>query len=229
MASELQVQVTSNAIQVASKLGDVARRQLPFATALALSRLAGHVQRAEREQLPRVFKIRGKRVQNDVRMDLTRKREWPNPAVHVGHRFGPMELHERGGTKRPLPAFQEVFVPTRIVESQRSESTGRLPQSLTAASLLRRGLVYRGATQKTGPGLFLRDPPASRRKKGETTRVAIRGLNRGGKKLRMLYLIRPTVKIRARYGFEKTAQLQVNRRFDDEFRRALDQALATAR
>jgi hypothetical protein len=234
--SEL-VSVATTAPEVLSRLKSFSREQLPFATALSLTRLAFVIRDAERERWQSEFKVRAKWTTRQITADLTRKREWPNPTVKVGDLYSPAAKFESGGTKGPEVGFTDVFVPTRLVRAPRSATTGRLPVALNPKSLIGRGLVHVAEIPGMGRALVLNErvgrsnrvgPSGRARQRFGARRINEAGFTYGGS-LRALFLLRPNVKIPERFRFGREAAEVTRRRYAAIFVEAMNYAARTAR
>lgn len=230
VAAEL-LAVSTNLPEVAAKLRSFPVDQLPFATALALTRIAYKVRDRERAQAERQFTIRARWTLRQITADLTRKGEWPTPAVRVGDEYAPFEKLELGGVKTPEVGYADVFIPTRFVASQRSPTTGRIPAALNARSLIARDLVHVEELPGLGRALVLNAPVGSAA--GGGRRRGARRINEAGftkmGQTRALYLLRSSAKIPARFGFRQVAEKTTAVEFAAVFSDALDFALRTRR
>lgn len=231
------VGVATNAPEVVARLKSFSREQLPFATALSLTRLAYAIRDAERARWTAEFKVRSKWTTRQITADLTRKKEWPNPTVKVGDLFSPAAKLETGGTKRADAGYTDVFVPTRFVAAQRSPTTGRVPAALNAKSLVGRDLVQVVSLPGLGRALVLKGTVG--RTESGRLRFGAKRINQAGfinravvhfaDEKRALYLLRSSVVIPERFKFGREAREVTSKRYAHIFLEAMEFAQRTAR
>lgn len=194
----LSIAVDTKAVTAAVK--GIRDDQIPFATALALTRTAQDVQAEIRRQLPQRFTIRNSWVSKGIVISKATKRQL---YAIVRSRDDFMVLQETGGTK--APRGRHLAVPQGIRGSDREIVTrGKRPR---AALRKKRTFV---ATIRGKEGIWQR-----------TTKKR--------NPIKMLYTLRPTVPVKARFGFHDTAERTAQQRFEENFRTAFEQAVRTAR
>jgi len=182
-------------------LDALARKQAPFATALALTKTAQAAQAEVKRTLPQRFTIRNNFVEKGIRVEAARKRDWPRPraAVYSKDRF--MALQETGGVKTGKSGGS-VGVPVTVRRTPKQT----LPPSRWPKALLRK------------PNHFIlqtRNGPALARRKG------------GG--IELLYGFAKSVKVKPRLGMASTVENVARKAFVREFEKALAHAMRTAR
>ena len=225
MPATLELTVSSNAAALAAQFAAFAKDQLPFGTALALTRLGALVQRGGREQLPKKFTVRAQWMVKAMATTLVRKGDWPNQQVNIGHPFWPMKLHEVGGEKTG-GHVGEVYIPTRAMKSMLSPTTGKLPVQFQAHKLLAAGK----AEEVTMPGrlgrvIMLRRAVSARRRNADKSTTILRL----PANLRIAFLIRSAAKIKAAFGFFPLAEATVRSEYERLFVQAMEEAIATRR
>lgn len=224
---ELDLRISSNAAELARQLDYLERQQLPYATALALKRMAGLVQTSGRARIEARFTIRSRWVVTSWRSETKplreMKAEWPDPRIVVGHRDEDMELQEVGGRKGGTHGEPFRAIPSRLTWSQRS-SRGVIPESLRHYTLLKEQRGQR--VQDRALGSVVKH--SRRREKGGSKRAKLRRDARF-KELRIAHLLRPYVTIRPRAGLRDQAEATMAAHYSAELRRALQQALETQR
>lgn len=181
-------------------------KQVPFATAKALSRLAVLARDQVRSDLPSHFKIRSTWLSRGIQAVPANKSDYPNPFAVVGARDQFLELQETGGTKTPKTG-RDLALPSDTV---RVGAGGKIPLALRP----RRALDRRGIFKQT----LVRGQSAGS--------VAI--LRRSGKDrypLQVLYLFRRSAHLQPRFGFRPTVEKVVAAAWGVTFRQALYQAL----
>lgn len=190
-------------------LSDLKRRQLPFATALALTRTAQAAQREIRAQLPSRFTIRNAYVERGVRIQAATKRRpqavvfWRAPGGSARRSFAEaLARQEEGGKKQPRA--RHLAIPRGVIRG----AGGTITKAKRPEALLRQKRVY--VTEvRGGAGIFQRV---------------------GKSRPRLLYFLTPrTARIEPRWAFKDTAQRVARRVYRREFGRAYARALATRR
>lgn len=122
----LQFQVDTNATALGQALAKLAREQLPFATAVALTRTAQDARDHTRGRLGESFTLRArKRVESGISINPARKQDWPKCQAEVGLKDGFMARQVTGGEKKPLAGTKHIAIPTRI--TQRGPGGGVVP------------------------------------------------------------------------------------------------------
>lgn len=202
-----QVRVDTRELAAFSKrLEAWADRQLPFATAAALTDTARSARGVLREGMPRFFKVRNRGVANAVNYKPADKhsRE-PTALVHTEPWAEFLTLQVVGGIKRGTHG-NRVAVPTRIV---RRTASGRVPKTLKPRPLRRRKGLEEG--------------------KLERGQIVVRGVRTVPDGLSIFYHLVRGARIKARWPFEEEVAAVVARELGRNFEKRLDQALRTAR
>ena len=154
-----RVRVDINSKQFERWLGDVAQKEVPFVTAVTLTRTAADGQQEVRRQLPGRFNLRNRRVSQGIRIAKATKRK---PVAELGSIDDFMVLQETGGIRKPRTASR-LAVPTDEIKRTAS---GRIPAAKRPSKLLtRRNVFVRSGTifQRTRAGvkaLFVLTPSA---------------------------------------------------------------------
>lgn len=191
------------------ELDDLARRQLPFAVARALTWTARDARDEVRKQVARRFVTRSKWVERGIVFRSATKRM---PVAVVGSRDWFMADHEDGATRWPFKGRHRA-APLAVRKNARQKITkAKRPKALLAKGGRRKFFVQR---LKTG------------RAKGQF--AVLRRAGRDRYPLQVLYLLEAQTKIRPKFGFRKTVERTVARRLRKNFGKSLAQALATAR
>lgn len=151
--TSIEVSVRTTAPAVAGALDDLVRRQLPFATAVALTRVAVDSQAEARLRLRLYFPGPAKqgrsispRIAQGIRVRAARKADWPDSFAELGVLDNFMALHVVGGVKRPESDATRIAVPTRLV---RHEPTGAVTRGQKPRRLRRLKSVF--VTAESGP------------------------------------------------------------------------------
>jgi hypothetical protein len=132
-----QVVVTSNAADVAHWMDDLARKQIPFATAVALTRVAQYGQAKLKGNLKKHFTIRNERVPHGIRIKRAEKRDWPHCVAFVGSVDNFMRNQATGEPKRASKT-RHIAIPSRVAIGTRT-TTGRIPAQLKPKPLIASG------------------------------------------------------------------------------------------
>lgn len=200
----MEVAVESNALEVMRDLDDLGRKQLPFALATTLTKVAQVSVERKHKQLPSLFMVRSKGVARGITMTRAEKKEWPNTQSVVGSRDEFMVLQEIGGLKRP-GSGSNVAIPTKAI--QRTAS-GRVRASQKPKAIL---------SKKSGSLAKAGGKPVIRRKVTKRNNLGI------------MFLLRPSTRIKPRLGLRVTVERVVAQELGKTFERSLDQALASAK
>lgn len=188
-------------------LDDLRRRQIPYATALALTRTAQAAQREIRSSLPQRFTIRSPFIERGVRVQAATKIR-PEAAVYwrgpSGSRFAEsLARHETGGRK--VPARKYLAIPRGVKRG----AGGKIPKGQRPAAVLRQKRTY---SQDVAGGKAI--------------------LRRGtkGAPPKLLYFLTPrAAKIAPEFHFRDTARAVAHRVWRREFGRAFAKAIASRR
>ena len=186
-------------------LGFVHRRQIPFATSMALNDTAFQVRKRIVERTyPRAFNVRNRRFP-DIAFRV-RKASKRKLRASVYDRLGraSLGLHAEGGTKRPRG--RHLAVPGSNVKRT---ATGKVGKARQPRTVLSRGKAFK-----------------VRRGRGE---MIFERIGSKGKKLKLLYVLTPSARNDKRFPFHKDAMSTATRAFPRNFDRALARAIATAR
>jgi hypothetical protein len=184
--------------------------QAPFATSLALNRVANIAQQDIRTEIPKHFTLRRPQfVLQTIKIDKADRST--KSKLEVTIRVDPnrdfLAKFEAGGTKRPRDGHS-IAIPTSNV---RRGKTDVVQKSQRPRALL--------ASKSAGKGRILKTPKA-----------IIRLLGSAKSRVRqVLYVLLPVVRIRPMLGFVKTANASVQRSWVHEMTQAFTDAERTAR
>lgn len=198
------VAVESNAPELAQLFGRIAEEQLPFANAVALTRIAQLSREAVLGRLPRDgFTIRSSRIEKGVRIQRAEKRDWPHSYAKVGLLDEFMADHVLG--RRRTGRGHRIAVRGEAVKLTGS---GAVPKAKKPAQLIAKGTAF----ERRGI-LFVRP----RRRRGAEPEVV------------PMYFLRGKVKIEPRWNYVSTVEGEVGSKFDAAFRAELEAAIKSAR
>lgn len=200
----MRLSLQSNIRAVERDLSDAARRQLPFATSIALNETATEIQKNETKRLNRVidrptpFTKRAYAIRRSTkrRLDVTVY------AKRLQSRY--LSTLEDGGTRRPKG--RALIIPAKMKKNK----YGNLP----------RGSVKR---MIANPNVFSGAPKGRKGSPGIYRRVA------GGRKLTKMVSYTNRAKYKPSLSFRRSAEKTAINRFPAKFERALSKAFATRR
>lgn len=201
------VSVKFETAQFARYLNRVQRKQLPFATAKSLTDTAFDARKHVVDvSWPRAVTVRNRRFMGAaMRVEKATKRTL---TARLFDKLGraSVGLHATGGTKRPRG--RSIAVPTKHVNRTGS---GRVRKSQTPRAVLSSSKGFKTRLRSGDEAILQRQ---------------------GGKKSRrvkVLYTLHPSARIRRRFPFERDVERVVRRRYPQHFIRNMRRALATAR
>ncbi|WAP69052.1 hypothetical protein [Jiella pelagia] len=201
----MKIVLRSNASKVTAGLDKAARKQIPFASALALTMVAKDAQQKVRQSLPSTFTIRNGWVAKGIQVKAANKRQFPMQA-EVGTKDDFMARQSEGGDKTGRNGGS-VAVPVGA-RAQQSDITRK---SKWPGALLRR--------KKT----FIIKPHAGR-SKGQ--RLVYKREPQG---LKLLYILQRKVNVKPVWRFKEQVERVAQRVYDKRFGEALAKALKTER
>lgn len=194
------LEIGSNAKQWRRDFEAIRTKQIPFATAVALTRTARDANEAVRASLTKNFTIRSKGLLRGWRVEPARKKDWPNVRAGVGSKDGFWLLHETGGTKRAKSGT--IAIPTKAVKRTKA---GRVVASMRPSPLIEKGRAF---------------PTKSSIEKAKAGRKDRR---------RVLFFRRKKVRIRPTLGASKTVLKSTRNAYGEHFERELRVAVRSAR
>lgn len=228
----VQIIVRHNLAAVARDLDALAKRELPFAIALALTRTAQDVRDRLRASLPNYFTVRSTWIEKSIQITRAEKKD-PDPAAHVGSLYLPMALHAEGGEKTG-PQGVAIPVGARPSAADRTKPTefpGRLagrPNFFIAPFSRDPFRIGPGGSEM---GVFERMAMAS----GSFGPVAMRSRKRHSRAaqaprhLKLWWTLEHDVQIKKDWPFFAESIVVVDAELLDNFWAAMEQARRTAR
>jgi len=205
----LSLNVGSNINQVAGWLTNVQRKQLPFATAGALTDTAFDVRKhAVERTFPRDFYIHNKRFPAAaLRVDKANKRKL-RAAVYDRLNLDYLVRASQGGMKVARDG-QHIAIPVRDIGGRRGARG--MPKSLRPKAVLAKKRTFINRTRKTGQLMILRRKTKKQRP------------------LEGLYILEKQAKVPKQLRFYEDAAKVVQRRMVPNFKKSFERALRTAR
>jgi len=202
----MQISVKSNISAVTKALDAFGKRQIPFATSLALNDAAFAVRKEIVERTyPDSFTVRNKRFAGAMfRVGKASKRNLTATVSDVlGRDY--MTMQAEGGIKRPRG--RNIAIPSRQIKRT---ATGKVPMAKQPRNLLG-GKGYRTTLRSGQP-------------------VIAENVGRGAaKRQRVLYLLEPTARIPKRFPFYERGRKVAQTSFARAFSKRFAQARRTAR
>jgi hypothetical protein len=224
MARIIDISVRSNLAEIERSIDTFARTQIPFATATALTALAGQVQRAEVENLRSTFRNPSPFTLRSIRITPARKSA-PEATVFVMDKAEKYLVpYEFGGVHQlPGPA---LFNPKDIGVNQ----YGQLPRGIMAKMRGRKD-IFIGAVQTNhgrinGVWQRLDISKSGAKRKKRAGRGGLHDKHLGA--LKLLIRFGDALPVTQHLDYFKRAQQIVSRNFRREFGRALAKAIATS-
>ena len=207
----VSLSIRDNIAQVQKRLTAIERRQIPFAASQAINDTVKDIRKRIVEvTAPRAFTLRNRRfISSQLRMEFATKRRLVG-AVFDAKGRGQLELHARGGIKRPRG--RHLAIPTEDVKAKRTGS-GRIPKRLTPRTVLNKAGRRRAfvVTFRSGQ------------------EAIVRRIGKGRQPLEVLHLLERRARIPRSFRFFEDAKKVTKARFKRHFERRLRQALRTAR
>jgi len=209
------VKVQTNTPWVRLAISDVARRQMPFAMAHALTMTAGFARDDVRDNVVRKFTIRNQSLLRSAKggflAQRAEKKDWPNPQAAVFTRMNFWKLHETGGQKRPERGAKRVAIPTKFTIRKG-----------------RRG----GGGKKAGSMKPSFKPKAIRKRKtarieGDELRAKVTSGNARRLRFPIFYLLKPSVRIKPELEMREVVFATAKRRLNPQFNHSLGKAIRT--
>jgi hypothetical protein len=196
----LDLRIKVDAAAAARQMKDIAQNQIPFTTALALTRTAQKAQAAVCRSLPQIFIIRrGGWALKGVRIEAANKRTLTAAVMDI-HPY--MALQEFGGMKFPMG--KNIAVP---LKGARPSRRSPIREANKPRNLL-----------DSGKGFILR-PPNRRREF-----ICTWGGHRKG--LVFMYVLIPKAEIHKAYRFAQTVETTVDKDFESTFAAAWEEVKA---
>lgn len=193
------------------RLDDLRSRQIPFATALALTKTAQAAQTEIRRELPHRFEIRNQFVSRGVKIQPATKASqeaavyWQAPVASRREFAQSLARQETGGTK--TPAKKWLAVPQKAVKRT---GGGMIPKRLKPAAALRSKRTFIAPNTSGGETIYRR-------------------LTKRRYPIVALYTLTDRANVRGALEFVPTARDVARRVYKREFGKAFAKAIASRR
>lgn len=201
----VEILIETNAPQLRRRLREFEARQIPFATAKALTKTAFDARAAEVVDMPKRLKIRNRALPRvSLMVEKARKSDTPSPTASVGIKsdFRFLADHETGNVRRSIKGGR-LAIPTKVI---RRTARGKIPKSQTPRRVAQRKNV------REVDELLVRKSSKRRRDRRD-----------------VLYLLRRRVRIRKRLGMLDTVGRSVGSGYQANFESAFRVAIQTAK
>lgn len=219
----VELNVSADVRQVERWLSDAARKQIPFATAKALSAAADAARISIMRRLPQTFDNPTSFTMRGVAIKTARKSDLEARVFIKTAQAEYLALEETGGTRQPKKTA--LVLPGGI----KTNAHGNLTRAAFARAKARKN-TFVGTVHGIG-GLWQRPPRGLRRDgtkgtKGATKAGVVQGMRTG---LTLLAVFKRAAQYAPRFGFQVQAQSVAARAFPVALRQELAMALKTAR
>ena len=208
MTALLEIETT--APELVARMEVFFARQVPFATAVALTRTAKRGQQLVRSRLASHFTVRRKTLGNAIQISPARKADWPNQEARVGIMFDWLAHHVTGETRRA--GEHRLSIPVSEAQPKIRTSVGKTRRSLKAGRLIE---ANRASIQENAEGAFVLFHGAGRVHLGNQRSV--------------IYILRERARIRATWPFVREVEETVRTRLEREYLRAMVHAARQSR
>lgn len=192
-------QIEFDATAIVDQLSSLQVREWPFARALAATKLAYDARDELRDELPQRFTLRSKWIQRGITVERATK---PRPTATVFSRDKYMADHVTGGTRKPRR--KAIAVPTKQLKRT---GTGKISKANRPAALLQKRNVFIDNNSAGKPAI----------------------MRRVGRRVQVLYGLRPEARYRKRWDFQGTVTATVRANQVKRLNQALEQACRTSR
>lgn len=216
MADDIDINIKSNARQIAAILGGVAREQIPFATARALTDMAFEGMREAKTDLAESLTLRNRFSVGGIQVNRAEKSAWPKITAEVGieERRSYLIDHVLGGKRSPKSSpFKAVpqIGPVKRTGSGKIRGNQRPGQLLKRVNVNSRKSAYTYRLMRRGDAEAL-----LRWEKGRTEPV-------------VLYWFSRKVDIDREFRMDAVVQAVVASDYERAFVRRLQQAISSSR
>lgn len=239
----LEIKMNVKSRLALAQMKAVAKEQIPYATAVALTAVATRARDQIKSELPHEFTIRRPWTASGIRAEMAHKRDWPKTAARIGsvdpymvdfETGGPHKLEGTRSTGPKIGRGTTAFaVPMEIRKAAGLQITQAIPLRFWPARLTR-GAARTGrrrrrskpqpflATINGHTGVFVRT--------GDTREIAGRRGTRKRDRITMLWALskRPSRAPRKQWLTKPTSRI-VSRYLVREFEAALAKAIESAR
>jgi len=217
------------------KLGEwvnlVGGKHIPYVTAKTLTDLAAEVNSAAVKELGNHFILRNKYVIRSFRKTMADKRQWPFCYSQAGSVASFMELQVSGGMKTGKNGAWLGVPKARGTQfASRPSPSSTIARPLWVSKLLERSGYLMVAGKTSQSPILLKQTRAGKRRNQKHHNTASRKrthhTGKRGWKRETLYIMRKDVRIPARFPFEDIAKRTIEQRYEEIFKRNLNDSLS---
>jgi len=200
---------------------DVVERQVPFAAAAALTRMAQAAVKRLQATLGNYMTIRNQRVPRGITLVRAKKSDWPNPKAWVGDKDDFMRLQATGEPKRAKDGGM-IAVPTRAILTKRGKA-GTFPTAVRPVIRTNKADVgYRNPNViRLNQNVLLRDLLWRRKGKLKNQKKA--------STIQALWSLRREQPMRKRWPFREEVQAECQANYASVFSIELEAAVRSAK
>ncbi|WP_250533523.1 hypothetical protein [Caballeronia sp. AZ10_KS36] len=228
MATPVRINVSADLRSLTRVLSDLEKKQLPFASAQALTAVAKNVQAAEKAALPHVFDRPTPFTVNSIGVKAARKNTQEALVFVKDIAAAYLEPYEFGGTHKLIGSGKTWLNPKdRALLNQYGNFSKSTLKRLEGRPDIFVGSIKTKSGDSIG-GVWQRPTDVSAIKRSGKRGVALRGVNKSGH-LRLLIRFGDAQPVRQHLDFGKRARDVVAATYRREFQTAFARALATAR
>lgn len=221
---------TSHARLLAAVMGGIARDQVPFASAQALTTLAFQAQRDEKSELARSLELRNRFSQSGIQVNPAEKSDWPHQYAEVGiePRRSYLVDHVTGG-KRQGGSHGRAILEQESLRSGSGQVPGaKRPAAMIAQAMRAKRQAELNATFGGRRGKDKRLPFLFYSRKWGNEVIA-RRTGEDRYPLQIIYAFRKGVSIKREFEMDVVAARAVEGGFYAAYSKALSRAIASAK
>lgn len=223
----LAISIKADFAKLSRSLSDIARKQIPFATAQALTAVARNVQAAEKEAIRNTFDNPTPFTVNSVGVRGATKATMTAVVFVKDIAAAYLEPFETGGAHKLNS--RALLNPKGVNLNQ----YGNMPRGALARYRGRKDVFVGAVTfRKSGQtvsGVWQRPDYGQRRDGGKGTKGALKDAHGVKSGLKLLVRFGDALPVKERLGYRERAQRIIERTWNKEFGRALGRAMGSAR
>ncbi|TCK43997.1 hypothetical protein B0G84_2345 [Paraburkholderia sp. BL8N3] len=228
MSSPIRISVQADIAALTRKFNDFERKQLPFASAQALTAVAKRVQAAEKAAMPQVFDRPTPFTVNSIGMRASRKNTQEALVFVKDIAAAYLDPYEVGGTHKLIGSGKTWLNPKDMALLNQYGNFSRAAlKRLEGRPDIFIGSIKTKSGESIG-GVWQRPTDVKAVKRSGKRGVALRGANKTGQ-LKLLIRFGDARPVRQHLDFGKRAREVVAATYQAEFTAAMAKALATAR
>lgn len=220
------IKLNSNASILAAAIGEIAREQIPYATAQTLTELAFMGQRMAKLEATRDLNLRNRFSQTGIQVNKAAKADWPNQSAEVGieERRSYLIDHITGGKRQGGTHGRAI-----LAQEELRNPRGRVMRKDRPAAMLRGN--YKGGRPKGSRNGQHRTPrlPFLINSSRWGNEVLVRRLSENRYPLLIVYAFKKGVQIKRQFELDMAVQDEVKRNYYRVFAKNLQRAMRNAK